>query len=138
LHPWLTGNLSDPRLNLRAVSTLTPSPLPRPSRRTPWRLYAGGPTTEELWQLGGLACGALLLLLLAVHLLRSYGRSWSDPFGPGHSTLVGALASLAAAGGAGWWLYLELDHIAARMGVPLIFLLPLLRAAVPQGRGGRG
>jgi hypothetical protein len=100
-------------------------------------LYEGGPTPEELWQLGGVAFAALLLLLLTVHLLRSYGRSWSGPFGPSHSTLVGALASLAAAGGAGWWLYLELDHIAVRMGVPLIFLLTLLRAAFPQGRGAR-
>ena len=76
-----------------------------------------------MWQLGGLALGALLLLLLAVHLFRSNGRSWSGPFGPSHGTLGGALAALAAAGGAGWWLYLELDHLAARMGVPLIFLL---------------
>jgi hypothetical protein len=51
-------------------------------------LYEGGPTTEELWQLGGLAVGTLLLLLLAMHLFRSYGRSWSGPFGPSHGTLA--------------------------------------------------
>lgn len=87
--------------------------------------------------MGGLALGALLLLLLAVYFFRSYGRSWSGPFGPSHRTLGGAFAALAAAGGAGWWLYLRLDHIAARMGIPVIFLLALLSAAFPQGRRAR-
>lgn len=114
----------------------TPAPpfgqAPNPQYRGPLAWLEGAPSTDELLFMGGLSLVGALLLLLGFRLLLSYGRGWTGPMRPSHGRLGAAIVSAAAGASLLFAIWLRLDSIAARMGLPVLVLIFYLWAELPS------
>lgn len=112
-------------------------PSPNPVYRGPLKFMDGAPTPNELLVMGALLLVGLLLLLLAWSLIRSYVRGrWNGWMDPSPWQPLWALLAAAAALTSLVVLWLQLEHIAARMGVTVVVFGALL-AAETRGSGSR-
>lgn len=97
----------------------------------------GAPSLEEL---AGMAALALFggILLLNAWLLKRYARSHWDGFPDvGRWPLLWMGVNAVAGGGLLIWLWVQLEHIGARMGVAAVVLLVLLASEVRPNRARR-
>lgn len=96
----------------------------------------GAPTLTELTILAGLLLGGVLLLLLAWQLLKRFARGhWDGLLEPSPWQPLWAVVSASGGLALLWLMWLNLESIAARMGVTVLALLLLL--AAESRRGGR-
>ena len=88
--------------------------------------------------MAGLLIGAALLLLLAWRLVRRYIRNqWNGPSDTSAWQVGGAAASALAGSVLLWLLWLQLDHVATRMGVGVGVLVLLLMSELRSGGRSR-
>jgi hypothetical protein len=98
----------------------------------------GAPSLEELVGLAALALVGSLLLLNAWRLLKLYARShWDGSSEVGPWLLLWMGANAVAGGGLLTWLWMQLEHIGARMGIAAVVLIVLLASEVRPSRGRR-
>lgn len=118
---------------------MTPVPLPQPQRpyRGPLRWLEGVPDTTELAVIAGLLVAGLALLFVAKTLFLTYFRDWVQIGDPRAWQLLWGVLTLVAGGGSLSWLWLQLEHIAARMSMPIAVLILLLMAEIRPGRRRR-
>lgn len=119
---------------------MSSQPPPEPSwiYRGPLGLMDWAPSSKELLLIALLAVGAGLLLLIAVGLARSYAFAvWKGPADPGPWQLPTAGVAALACLGLLALLWLELETIAARMGIGLGLLALLLLSEVRGGKKRR-
>jgi hypothetical protein len=118
--------------------TLPPTPQPAPLYRGPLRWMNGVPSLQELAEMAGLFVGAALLLLLAWRLVRRYIRSQWNGLSDTSAWQVGGAAASALAGSVLLWLlWLQLDHVATRMGVGVGVVVLLLMSELRSGSRSR-
>jgi hypothetical protein len=99
----------------------------------------GAPSTGELLVMAALLVGSAVLVLIAWRLITSYAREiWSGLVAPSRWRQVWPLACAACASLFVWLLWLNLDHIAARMGIGLLLLLVLLGSEIRGSGRKRG
>lgn len=70
-------------------------------------------------------------------LFLTYFRDWAQIGEPSAWQLLWGVLTLAAGGGSLSWLWLQLDHIAARMSMPIAVLILLLLAEIRPRRSRR-
>ncbi|MFK5636157.1 hypothetical protein [Ornithinimicrobium sp. LYQ103] len=118
---------------------MTPVPLPQPQGpyRGPLRWLDGVPDTTELAVMAGLLVAGLASLFVAKRLFLTYFRDWLQVGDASAWQLLWGVLTLGAGGGSLSWLWLQLEHIAARMGMPIAVVTLLLLAEIWPGRGRR-
>ena len=111
---------------------------PNPLYRGPLRWMEGAPSLQELAGMAALALLGGILLLNAWRLLKRYvGSHWGGlpDVGPWPVLWVGVNA--VAGGGLLTWLWVQLEHIGARMGTAAVVLLVLLASEARPNRARR-
>lgn len=118
---------------------MTPTPWPQPTEpyRGPLRWLEGVPDTTELAVIGALLLAGLGLLLIARGLFGTYVRDFAGAGDPRAWQLLWGFLALGAGSGSLLLLWLQIDHLAARMGMPIALLALLLWAEVQPKRGRR-
>jgi hypothetical protein len=118
---------------------MTPMPLPQPQTpyRGPLRWLEGVPEPTELAVMAGLLVAGLALLFVSKNMFRTYRRDWVQMGDRSTWQLLWALLTFGVGGGSLSLLWLQLEHIAARMGMPIAIVALLLLAEIRPGRGRR-